>query len=183
MKIGTSTKKLAIIAGVLGVCGLGFLAPSASARPKHEKTEVRNTHTVVRTHTDNRHRPEEQTTRTTRTVVQTRPVVPTRTIVRNKPVYHTRTIVRDRPVYQTRTVVRNRPVYGTRYRTRPSTYNGSVAFVSGGRIGINVGGNVYSVFSSNGLPRGLNRGDYVRVVGVRTGGSIRNARVYMVRNY
>lgn len=160
MNIITSTKKVALVAGVLGVCGLGFLAPSASAKPNRDVKEARRD--VKRERKDlqraqqdlQRERRENRNTNRPRTIV-----VRPRTVV-----------VRPAP-YRRPTVA------------RPATYIGRVVSVSGRRININVGGNRFYVDSVSGLPRQLNRGDQVRVVGIRSGNTIRNARVSLVRNY
>ncbi|BCM93403.1 hypothetical protein IAD21_05294 [Abditibacteriota bacterium] len=180
MNIGTSTKKLAVVAGMLAVCSLGFLVSSASARPRQGIKEVRRTHTTVI-----RKQPVLRTERTvrTRTIVKTQPVVRTR-VIRTPPVVRTR-VIHTPPVVRTRTIVRKSPNYDNRnrYVAQRSTYNGRVTYVSGGRFGINVGGNVFNVYASSGLPRSLSRGDYVGVVGVRSNSTIRSSRVYITRNY
>ncbi|RYX84367.1 hypothetical protein EON83_10670 [bacterium] len=178
MKITTPTTKLAFVAGILGVCGLGFLAPSASAAPRREtrRTTTTRTHTVTRTQPSqrpvvvNRNRTVVNHNRTV-VVTPSRPVV----VTRNRPVV----VTRNRTVVTRRSTYNNR---NTRNVNQNSTWNGRVTYVSGGRFGINVGGNRFTVLPSSGLPRGLSTNDYVQVSGVRNGGTIRSNRVYITRN-
>jgi membrane protein implicated in regulation of membrane protease activity len=64
------------------------------------------------------------------------------------------------------------------------TYIGRVTNVdSDQRFDLNVNGTIYNVYSTTRLPRRLNRGDNVRVYGVRSGDNdIRNASVSFVAN-
>jgi hypothetical protein len=160
MTIGTSAKNLAVVAALLGASSFGFLAPSASAQPNRQLKAARKD--VKRESRDLR-KAQQNLQREQR---QSQVVVRPRT-----------TIVR------TRTVVRNRPVVRNSNTSQVVNYNGRVTYVSGRRVGINVGGNIFTVNTSSSLPRALNTGDFVRVSGLRTNNTINRARVIMVRNY
>jgi hypothetical protein len=63
------------------------------------------------------------------------------------------------------------------------TFTGTVTKVSNNRFDIRVNGSTYNVDSSSRLPRGLDRGDIVRVYGERYGNNdIRNASVSIIEN-
>ncbi len=90
---------------------------------------------------------------------------------------------------------RNRPGYGN-YRPgygnpRPGGINNGargytgevVNVVSANRVDVRISGRLYNVYLVSRLPRGLNRGDVVRVDGVRSGtNDIRQARLQLLRN-
>jgi hypothetical protein len=70
------------------------------------------------------------------------------------------------------------------YNNSYNTFVGTVTNVKSNQsFEIRVNGHDYDVYSNSHLPRGLNRGDTVRVYGVRSGNNdIRNAGVALIRN-
>lgn len=155
MKI--STHRFVLLAGAFVVLGASFSAPSALAKPnkaaKRERKEER--------------KERKQDRREDR-----------RDARRNRPDYGN-----YRPGYGN-----YRPGYGN---PRPGGINNGargytgevVNVVSANRVDVRISGRLYNVYLVSRLPRGLNRGDVVRVDGVRSGtNDIRQARLQLLRN-
>ncbi len=181
MKINRQTKGTALVAGALAILSAGILVPSAQAKPNKEQKEARKE--VRRERRDVRHADTPEEKREERRELRDAK----RDLRRERREY--------RPGYGNGTY---RPGYGNG-TYRPGSNNGNynsgygnslgastgevVNVVSASRVDVRINGRVYNVFLVSRLPRGLNRGDLVRVDGVRRNNNdIHDARVQIVRN-